>query len=70
MRSICLLCKTKKSCEDRVQKQSYFATLRCMLGNTPGKPSSLVFVKSLMVRLQFVEQNFEVAQCSFSMQIQ
>ena len=36
----------------------------------PRKPSSLVFVKSLMVRLQFVEHDFEVAQCSFSVQIQ
>lgn len=36
----------------------------------PRKASSLVFVKSLMVRLQFGEHDFEVAQCSFSMQIQ
>ena len=34
----------------------------------PRKHSSLV--KSLMVRLQFGEHDFEVAQCSFSMQIQ
>lgn len=27
--------KLKKSCEGRVQKQSYFATLRCMHENTP-----------------------------------
>ena len=37
----------------------------------PRKPSSLViFVKSLMVRLQFGEHDFEVTQCSFSLQIQ
>lgn len=36
----------------------------------PRKHSSLVFVKCLMVRLQFGEHDFEVAQCSFSMQIQ